>query len=104
MKKLLKRKVTWVGLALLALVVGAGVFSACSDKGTEQYRDAPRASSNDEAADVFTMPDGFSNFSAKCDGPNRVYVIFKNDSAYGSIAVAPNDPRCVEAMNAAGGG
>lgn len=40
------------------------------------------------------MPDGFSNLASKCDGPNRVYVIFHNDSAYGAVAVVANDPRC----------
>jgi hypothetical protein len=27
-------------------------------------------------------------------GANRVYVVFHGDSAYGTVAVAPNDPRC----------
>lgn len=40
------------------------------------------------------MPDGFSNWASKCDGPNRVYTIYHGDQKYGSIAVVPNDPRC----------
>ena len=43
---------------------------------------------------LINMPDGFSNVSAKCDGPNMVYVVYHSDSAYGSVAIAPNDPRC----------
>lgn len=31
---------------------------------------------------------------AKCDGPNRVYVVYHGDSKYGALAVLPNDPRC----------
>lgn len=79
-----------VGLAFAtAFVAGCGL-----DKVTEQFNDAPRGELNTEPADIISFPDGFSNASAKCDGPNRVYVIFHADSPYGSIAVAPNDPRC----------
>jgi hypothetical protein len=45
------------------------------------------------------MPDGFSNVAHKCDGPDMVYVIFHNDGAYGSVAIAPNDPRCTGAVS-----
>lgn len=81
------------------LVVAALAGGACQngfDKITEKFRDAPRGEVNDDPADIITMPDGFSNVSSKCDGPNRVYVVFKSNSAYGSVAVAPNDPRCRE--------
>jgi hypothetical protein len=77
--------------AALALVVAT---SGCSQKYKEYRRDAPVASRNDKPADVFTMPDGFSNFAAKCDGPNRVYVAFHGDDNYAAIAVVANDPRC----------
>ena len=40
------------------------------------------------------MPDGFSNVATKCDHGNRIYVIFKSDSSYGSVAVVPNAPDC----------
>lgn len=85
----MKRKaVSWfiAGLAALALT-GCG-------KAAEPFNDAERGQSNDSPADTMTFPDGFSNVATKCDGPNRVYVIFKGDSAYGSVAVVPNDPRC----------
>jgi len=80
-------------VALSTLLVGCG-YSV--DKATEKFKDAPRGGMNDGPADIITMPDGFSNVSSKCDGPNRVYVIFHGDSTYGSVAVAPNDPRCGE--------
>jgi hypothetical protein len=91
-----------------AALVAAGtaaafVLAACGSdsKAVEQYKDAPISSRNEAAAVVGTMPDGFNNWAAKCDGPNRVYTIFHfkttkdaADGAYGSIAVVPNDPRC----------
>lgn len=70
------------------------LLSGCTEKATEQFRDAPRGTTDSGPADVLTFPDGFSNVAAKCDGPNRVYVIFHADSAYGAVAVVPNDPRC----------
>jgi hypothetical protein len=85
-------------LKVAGLVVAAALFGGACQNGfqkiTEKFRDAPRGEVNNGAADVITMPDGFSNVSSKCDGPNRVYVVFKSNSAYGAVAVAPNDPRC----------
>ncbi len=76
------------------LLIG-GLLTSCSwDKFSEPYKDARRGSTNDKPADVITMPDGFSNAASKCDGPNRIYVVYKGDERYGSIAVVPNDPRC----------
>lgn len=85
----MKRMIIAAGaVALLAL-------TGCGDKQTERFRDAPRgATTNNDPADVFTMPDGFSNGASKCDHGNRVYVIFKGDSAYGGIDVVPQDPTC----------
>lgn len=78
-------------LAVTGLLVTAG----CSEKARERFRDAPRgASTNNDPADVGTSPDGFSNWATKCDHGNRVYVIFKGDSAYGAVAVVPQDPTC----------
>lgn len=83
-----------------ALVAGAALFGGACNTGigkiTERFKDAPRGETNNGPADIITMPDGFSNVSSKCDGPNRVYVVFKSNSAYGAVAVAPNDPRCRE--------
>lgn len=64
------------------------------DKVNEPFKDAPRAATNSGAADIVTMPDGFSNVAAKCDGPNRVYVAFHKNSPYAAITVVANDPRC----------
>lgn len=83
---------------LALILAGAALFGGACNTGlnkiTERFKDAPRGATNDGPADIITMPDGFSNVSSKCDGPNRVYVVFKSNSAYGSVAVAPNDPRC----------
>jgi hypothetical protein len=83
---------TLAGTALVA-VAALLTLSSC-DKISEPFKDAPRGASNTAPADTITFPDGFSNVASKCDGTNRVYVIFKQDYTYGSIAVVPNDPRC----------
>lgn len=75
-------------------VVAAAALTGCSSKLTEPYKDAPRGGTNAAPADVITMPDGFSNLASKCDGPNRIYVVFHQDAPYGAVAVVPNDPRC----------
>jgi len=68
---------------------------ACSNKAQQPYNDAQRTRvQNDSPATVGNMPDGFSNWSRKCDGPDMVYTIYHNDSPYGGIAVVANDPRC----------
>lgn len=83
---------------LVALVLAAGVIGAgCNagfDKITERFRDAPRGKIVSGPADIVTMPDGFSNVASKCDGPNRVYVVFHENKPFGAVAVAANDPRC----------
>lgn len=76
----------------LALVVGLSV-TGCA-KATEPFKDAHRGATNNDPADTFTMPDGFSNGATKCDHGNRVYVVFKGDNLYGAIAVVPQDPTC----------
>jgi hypothetical protein len=80
------------GAATAMLFVFAGAASC--DKATEPFKDSPRSGFNNDPANVGSMPDGFNNWSAKCDGPNMVYTVFHSDSSYGSVAVAPNDPRC----------
>ena len=83
-------------IALTALLVATMALAGCdsSSKYGQQFQDAGVSGQNKAKAIVGTMPDGFSNFAAKCDGQNMVYVIFKSDNTYGSIAVVPNDPRC----------
>lgn len=84
-------------IAVIATAAAGLLLLAGCDLGskmTEPFADAPRGATNKGPADVMTMPDGFSNVAAKCDGTNRVYVIFKQDYTYGSIAVAPNSKLC----------
>jgi PBP1b-binding outer membrane lipoprotein LpoB len=81
-----------------ALCAAALTVAGCSNKAQQAYNDAPRtATQNDGPAQVVTMPDGFSNVASKCDGPNRVYVLFHSDGSYGSVSVVANDPRCMAA-------
>ena len=94
MRLLRSRWLTMLGLAFLLLAC-VGALSSCGlDKATEPYKDSGRGSTNSAKADLITFPDGFNNVATKCDGPNRVYVTYHGDSPYGSITVAPNDPRC----------
>lgn len=87
----MKRRIALSAAAVILLVGGGGLLAACS----EAYGDAPVEGKADRsAAKQFQMPDGFSNFAAKCDGPNMVYTLYHGSGAYGGIAVAPNDPRC----------
>ncbi|MGW7201443.1 hypothetical protein [Streptomyces chryseus] len=82
--------------AAIAAVVAAtslALLTGCA-KFTEPFKDAPRGTTNNEPADIVTMPDGFSNVSTKCDHGNRVYTLYHGDNKYGSIAVVPQDPSC----------
>jgi hypothetical protein len=85
---------------IAAAAIGTVLFvtlgaSSCDNKYTEPYKDAPRTGvTNDQPADIFTMPDGFSNGATKCDHGNRVYVVYHGDVAYGSIFVVAQDPTC----------
>jgi hypothetical protein len=83
------KKIT-AAIAAVVLVLSMG---ACS-KMSEPFKDAERGKTNDSPADTITFPDGFSNAATKCDHGNRVYVVFKQDAAYGAIAVVPGDPTC----------
>jgi len=82
-------------LVIPAVVVGGFLLASCGQMGN----DAP-TSGNGEVGDrtpaeVYAMPDGFSNFATKCDKyGNRVYTLYHKDAAYGSIAVVPQDPSC----------
>jgi len=80
----------------IGLVVVGLAATGCSQKNREPFRDAGRGAVNDAPADFVTFPDGFSNVSSKCDGPNRVYVVYHGDAAYGAMAVVANDPRCTK--------
>jgi len=83
-----RRLATAATVAVLAVGLGG-----CA-KASEPFQDAERGSTNDSPADTITFPDGFSNVATKCDHGNRVYVLFKSDLAYGSVAVVPGDPSC----------
>lgn len=87
-------KVRRTTAALIALAAAALLLTGCSDKFNEPFKDAPRGTTNNSPADVGTMPDGFSNWAGKCDGPNRVYTAYHGDAKYAAMEVVANDPRC----------
>jgi len=92
----MKRIPTIIGASILA--ASALFLTGCSETGKlgQGFADADVSGQNKAPAIIGTMPDGFSNFAAKCDGPNMVYVIFHGNSSYGALDVVPNDPRCVD--------
>jgi len=83
-----------IALAAVIVAVPTLMIAGCSAKQLEPLQDSQINERNMAPATVGSMPDGFSNWAAKCDGPNMVYVLFHSDAAYGSIDVVPNDPRC----------
>ncbi|MCX4681636.1 hypothetical protein OG413_41275 [Streptomyces sp. NBC_01433] len=86
-------------IALSAAIAAtlALVLVGCGDKFTEPFKDAPRShKENGAPMDLIRMADGFSNLGSKCDGPNRVYVVYHGENKYGSLAVVANDPRCTK--------
>lgn len=78
---------------LMATIIVILSLAACG-KAAEPYQDAPVGTRNTDSADVINMPDGYSNVATKCDHGNRVYVVFHNNNAYGSVAVVAKDPTC----------
>lgn len=83
--------------ASAATIATLFTLAACDlgDKFTEPFKDAPRTGHvNNDAADIITSPDGFSNAATKCDHGNRLYVAYHGDSKYGAIAVVSADPSC----------
>lgn len=81
-----------ISLAAVGLLLAVVTLTGC--KQTEQYQDAPVGARNDGPADVYNMPDGFSNWAEKCDNHGfRVFVAFHNDGSYAAITALP-DPTC----------
>lgn len=60
------RRMWWrIRNILLLAATSMAVLAGCarSGKGTEPWNDAPRNRTFENAADVVTMPDGFSNLT-----------------------------------------
>lgn len=85
-----------IALVAVGLLMAAGL-TACgmSEKYSEPWRDAPRSSTDNGAATVFTMPDGFGNGATKCLAGTgvRVTTLYHQDGAYGSVSTVL-DPDC----------
>ena len=83
-------------LSIAAILAVVGISStACLDKATQPWQDAPRSGvKNTDPADIIEMPDGFNNLATKCDHGNRLYVSYHGDKAYGFVATVPQDPTC----------
>ena len=86
-----RKTAAFVSVTALGAVL---LLSGCSEKMKEPFRDAGVSGRNDNPATIGTMPDGFNNWAAKCDGPNMVYTPYHGNEKYAALAVVPNDPRC----------
>ena len=81
--------------AAAAVTVLVLVAAGCSGKASEPFKDAPRSGTDNGApADVVRFPDGFSNWSTKCDHGHRLYSAYHGDESYAAGFVVPNDPTC----------
>lgn len=88
------QKRTRVAGMAVAGVLGMTALTGCA-KFTEPFNDADISQKNDDPAEVYSFPDGFSNVASKCDEHgNRIFVVYHSDSPYGSVDVVPNDPSC----------
>ncbi len=78
-------------VALVALVVTAGLGAGCDNFNSERGRgDAPIGEFNDSAAEVLNFPDKFANVAHKCDGHgHRVYSTTRQ-----AAVVVIDDPSC----------
>lgn len=84
-------------IAAIAAVAVSGVIGlAACGSGAEVFNDAEVTSKDTSGAEIISFPDHFSNVASKCNHGNRVYVIYHGTNAYGSVAVAPNDPSCAD--------
>jgi hypothetical protein len=85
------KKITALAVAALSLAVLG--LTAC--KAAEPYQDAPVTDRDKSPAEVYDMPDGYSNFAEKCDKHgNRIVVVFHGDGTYAGVTAIPNDPTC----------
>jgi hypothetical protein len=86
-----------VVLAIGAVSVALTTISACNfpgNKVTEPWNDAPISHKDDGPAVVYSMPDGFGNVAAKCDGyGHRIFTLYHADGTYGGVSVVA-DPAC----------
>lgn len=82
------------GLAVTGIIFATLVTGCGLNKISQPFNDAPRSDNEDHsAAQVITMPDGFSNLATKCVNGVRYTVAFHNDGAYGAISTVV-DPKC----------
>jgi Na+-translocating ferredoxin:NAD+ oxidoreductase RnfG subunit len=90
-----RKKIILAIVAAVAAAIVAVFISGCSQKSKEPYRDAQTSNAvNGAPVDLIRNADGFSNLSTKCDHGNRIYVVYHGNSAYGAVAVVPQDPTC----------
>ena len=84
---------------LIILSVIGAILVILALAGCEGPRPAPNAPQvSAPPAEVIRFPADFRDVARTCDGPNMVYIASAppGSGAAVSIAVIPNDPRCVK--------
>lgn len=91
----MKNPIAGAACVIAIVILAAFGLSACDPvgKATEPFKDAERADTHNNPADVVTMPDGFSNISTKCVDGIRYSVLYHADNPYGSLSTVV-DPNC----------
>jgi hypothetical protein len=91
------RKKKKIVIAVVAALAAGGFLTAGTgcDAITEEWNDAEIEHKYDHPAEVYSMPDGYANFAAKCDvHGNRVYTTRWGDSGQGKALAVVRDPSC----------
>lgn len=91
----MKRR-TKIIIAGATVAIGVGVGTGCS-RFAEEYNDAPLKYKNDSPAAVFSQPDGFGNFSEKCDASGNLVITTRSKAItvihIPDICVTPGLPK-----------
>jgi len=86
------RKAKIAAAALAA--IGTLAVTGCNGKIVQPFNDSAVSGNISGPAEIGNMPDGFSNWSEKCDGHGfRVFIAFHGNRGYAAIAAVP-DPSC----------
>lgn len=88
---------TKVSLAALGgVLVFTFVGATSCESFNEPFNDAKRTDvTNGGPADIVTFPDGFSNWSTKCDHGNRLYSAYHGDTGpWAAGMIVPKDATC----------
>ncbi|MFD9205953.1 hypothetical protein ACFVZM_06695 [Streptomyces sioyaensis] len=83
-----------IALAMAGTAIVAMSATGCASL-TEPWNDAPVQRKDDGPAVIYSMPDGFANVAAKCDGyGHRMFTTRGGDQGGGKSVAVIADPTC----------